>query len=448
MSEGASSIDEPSRLRRVVGLPGAIFLGLGSILGTGVFLSLGIAAGVAGSGVALAVILAALLAAANGLSSAQLAAAHPVSGGTYEYGHQFVHPLAGFIAGWTFLAAKSASGASAALGCAGYLLHALGLATDASTRIGIALAIVVVFTALVAGGVERSSRANIGIVGLTLLALLAFIVFGWMSADLSDAVERIDPLSSFGAPGNGSEGGVDLRALLQATALLFVAYTGYGRIATLGEEAIDPARTIPRAIILTLALTMLLYLAVTITALAVSGAGAFAEAAREMGAPLETVARSFTHPEVATLVAAGAVTAMAGVLLNLLLGLSRVLLAMARRGEMPRAMADVNEATGSPSRAVWVMGALIAALVLLGDIETTWSLSAFTVLVYYGITNIAALRLPKSARRYPRWIALAGLVSCAGLAFFVEQRISVAGVVLVGAGAVGFILGGGWRRRS
>lgn len=103
-------------LARVVGLWGAVWMGLGSILGPGVFVSLGIAAGIVGGGVVVAVALAALVATASGLSSAQLAAAHPVSGGTYEYGHAFVHPAAGFAAGWMFLAAKSASAATAALG--------------------------------------------------------------------------------------------------------------------------------------------------------------------------------------------------------------------------------------------------------------------------------------------------------------------------------------------
>ena len=222
--------------------------------------------------------------------------------------------------------------------------------------------------------------------------------------------------------------------LLQATALLFVAYTGYGRIATLGEEVKDPARTIPRAIIVTLMVSMALYVAVAATAVAVVGPETFAASTREAAAPLEVVARAFDHPQVAPLVAFGAVTAMAGVLLNLLLGLSRVLLAMARRGEMPGALARVGERTQSPTPAVLATGALIAGLTLLGDLETTWSLSAFTVLIYYGITNAAALRLPEEARRFPRWIAGFGLVSCFGLAFFVPRAIWVSGLALLGAG--------------
>ncbi|HEY0839502.1 MAG TPA: APC family permease, partial [Vulgatibacter sp.] len=373
----ATAAGTTQALARVVGLWGAVWMGLGSILGTGVFVSLGIATGVVGSGVVFAVALAALLAFANGLSSAQLAAAHPVSGGTYEYGHRLVHPLAGFSAGWMFLAAKSASAATAALGCAGYLLHTLGFAAGRPLRVGVALGIVLALTALVAGGVQRSNRVNVAIVTLTLTALAAFVVFGWRSVDPVHLGQLwgetwVDALHS-------------PAALLQATALLFVAYTGYGRIATLGEEVREPATTIPRAILVTLAISMMVYGSVAATAVAVVGPEDFASSTRAIAAPLEAVARSFRHPQVAWLVAAGAVTAMAGVLLNLLLGLSRVLLAMARRREMPASLDFVSEATSSPTRAVWTIGAFVSGLVLLGDIENTWSFSAFTVLVYYGL---------------------------------------------------------------
>lgn len=402
-------------------------MGLGSILGTGVFVSLGIAAGVIGSGVVFAVALAALVATANGLSSAQLAAAHPVSGGTYAYGHKYVAPWAGFAAGWMFLAAKGASAATAALGCAGYLLHALGVGGGTAPRVGLALLLLLGLTVLVAGGVQRSNRANIAIVSLTLTSLAAFVVFGWWSVDGTLVAERLGPTTWVLALDSPV-------ALLHATALMFVAYTGYGRIATLGEEVRDPRRTIPRAVVVTLVLSMLLYLSVSATAVAVVGADAFAAATRDMAAPLEAVARAFAHPEVAWLVAFGAVTAMAGVLLNLVLGLSRVLLAMARQHEMPSGLAVVENGSGSPRRAVWAIGAFVGVLVLFGDVRVTWAFSAFSVLIYYGLTNWAALRLPEEDRRYPRWVAYAGLVSCFGLAFLVPWPVWVAGLGLMALG--------------
>lgn len=399
-------------------------MGLGSIVGTGVFVSLGIAAGVVGFGVVPAVILAALVATANGLSSAQLAAAHPVSGGTYEYGHKFVHPVAGFAAGWMFMAAKSASAATAALGFSGYLLHALGLTAAGWTQVGVALALVLVTTWLIRAGIRRSNTANIAVVSVTLLALFLFVVCGLLSVGLGQMYERLVtqvPADAFSDP----------RSLMEATALLFVAYTGYGRIATLGEEMKEPSKNIPPAIVTTLIITMLLYLAVAAVAVSSAGVNEFAQATGGTAAPLEVVARGFRYPWVATVVSVGAVTAMAGVLLNLVLGLSRVLLAMARRREVPGSLDRVNAQRQSPDRAVLVVGLIIAGLVLVGDVKTTWSFSAFTVLVYYGITNLSALCLPEEARRFPRLTSVLGLISCFGLAFFVEARFWLAGLALL-----------------
>lgn len=406
----------------MVSFSGAVVLGLGSILGTGIFVSVGIAAGVAGAGVLLAIPLAALVAILSGLSSAQLAAVHPVSGGTYEYGYRFLGPLAGFLAGWTFLAAKSASAATAALGAAGYVLTASGGGGGHGT-VALALGWVLALTLLVAGGMRGSIRVNAVIVSVTLAGLLCFVVAG---------LPRLAGAGS--GPWSGPEAPPTPAQVLHATALLFVAYTGYGRVATLGEEVRDPARTIPRAIVVTLLLTTAVYAAVTVVALGVAGPGALARATRSQAAPLEVVARAFAAPGVAAMVGVAAVTAMTGVLLNLVLGLSRVVLAMGRRGDLPRALAGVDARRSSPVRAVVLVGGAVAALVVVGNVETTWSFSAFTVLVYYALTNLAALRIPPEERRYGRWVPALGLASCLGLAFWVEPRIWGAGLALLAAG--------------
>jgi basic amino acid/polyamine antiporter, APA family len=418
--------DSVRRLTRVVGVPGAVLMGLGSILGTGIFVSIGIAAGVTGPSVVIAVAVAALVATFNGLSSAQLAASHPVSGGTYEYGYRYLNPTLGFTAGWMFLSAKSASAATAALGFAGYVLTAFEI-TGTTAIVAGALAAVVVLTVVVASGMRRSNLTNAIIVSFTLLALAAFVIAGAPAA-LDRASVNLDGLLDGGGDG--------IRGLLHATALMFVAYTGYGRIATLGEEIREPERNIPRAIVITLLVTMTLYAAVALVAVAAVGAPAMAAATEAAAAPLEVVARTFGASWVAWVIAAGAVTAMLGVLLNLLLGLSRVLLAMSRRGDMPTALARLDGDEGSPRRAVVVVGVIIAALAATGSVKTTWSFSAFTVLVYYALTNLAALRLPAEHRLYPRWVSAAGLISCLGLAFWVEREVWLAGLALIAAGLV------------
>jgi APA family basic amino acid/polyamine antiporter len=411
-------------LRRDVGVFGATLMGLGSIIGTGVFVSIAIAAGVAGPAVILAIVLAACVALCNALSSAQLAANHPVSGGTYEYGYRYLRPWLGFTAGWLFLAAKSASAATAALGFAGYLLEALGIANP-TALVATAFATVIALGLVVLSGVRQSSRVNVVVVSLSLVALVTFVVCG-------------APLAMRGGENLKPFLPDDPAAFLHAAALMFVAYTGYGRIATLGEEVREPRRTIPLAILVTLGVSAAVYVAVATVGVAAAGAGRMAEATSGTNgaivAPLAIVAESFAMPGVARFVAVGAMAAMLGVLLNLVLGLSRVLLAMGRRGDMPAAAARLNAARTTPYVAVIVMTLVIAALTLLGSVKTTWSFSAFTVLIYYGITNLAALRLPKAERLYSPVFAWCGLAACLLLAFSIEREIWMAGLGLIAVG--------------
>ncbi len=417
------------QLKKQIGLLGAIMMGLGSIVGTGVFVSIGIAAGIAGPSVILAVMLAAVVAGCNGLSSAQLAANHPVSGGTYEYGYKYLNSWLGFSAGWLFLLAKSASAATAALGFSGYVLSALGYSQH--NLIPLALAAVAAFTVIVLSGMSRSNVINIVIVSITLLALVLFVVMGLPLVTRIHLTPFVENISGSGTP---------LSNLFHATALMFVAYTGYGRIATLGEEVHDPHRTIPLAMIVTLLITMILYIAVAFTGVGTVGAGILSGAAHNAGvtqaAPLVAAARLFNLPFAPQVLAIGAITAMLGVLLNLILGLSRVLLAMGRRHDMPSVFAHLNASKTTPVWSVLMMGAVIAGLVLIGNVKTTWSFSAFTVLIYYALTNLSALRLSAKERLYPSWIAILGLVACVFLAFWVERETWMIGLALIAAGLV------------
>ena len=380
-------------------------LGLGSIIGTGVFISLGIGASIAGPMIIPAIGLAGLVALCNGLSSAQLAANHPVSGGAYEYGHRWLNPSLGFVAGWMFLCAKSASAATAALGFALYL--------NPEYSLPIALAIVWVITAITLLGIQRTNTINTLIVGAVLLSLIAFVVFGApaISANPQNWQSALD--------------GENLKNLLPATALMFVAFTGYGRIATLGEEVTEPRRTIPRAIIATLVTTTVIYIVVTWVALANSG---------NQFSSLAIIAQTFSGPSLVKVLTAGAIIAMASVLLNLVLGLSRVVLAMGRRCDLPKTTARITDSTKVPAVATIVVGCLITGLVYVGDMKLTWSFSAFTVLVYYALTNLCAIRLKIEERLYPSWVSYIGLFACLCLAVFVEWRIILAGLSLIALG--------------
>ena len=327
-----------------------------------------------------------------------------------------------------FLCAKAASAATAALGFAGYLLHTFGW--SAGRLVPTAIATTLALTAIVLSGMRRSNVTNIAIVSVTLAALLVFVVAGIPSV-LDVGAANLSPFFGSGTSEYGP-----LHGLLYAAAIMFVAYTGYGRIATLGEEVREPRRTIPRAIVLTLIVSAALYIAVGGVAIGAVGSTELAQATQGDAAPLEVVARSFTMPGVHWVVAVGAMTAMLGVLLNLILGLSRVVLAMGRRRDMPAAVARLNASRTTPYVAVTVVGLAVAGLAASGSVTTTWTFSAFTVLIYYAITNMAALQLGESDRLYPRVFAWFGLGACLFLAFWVEWRIWA-----VGLGCIAFGLG-------
>lgn len=434
-------------LKRELGVFHAVLLGLGSILGTGVFVSIGIAAGVAGPAVLVAIVLAALLALCNGLSSAQLAAAHPVAGGTYEYGYKYLHPKLGFTAGWLFLLAKSASAATAALGVAVYVAEVYSWYMPPRNEVAVtyegfggialvtALLAVVALTTLVILGVRRSAIVNTLLVAVTLSGLIAFVLFVFAGSrqgvyEPANYDYWLLPYERRGWHG-----------LMTGSALMFVAFTGYGRIATLGEEVHRPRRTIPAAIIFTLVVSTLLYLAVGYALIQAGHSDVGFSVHRyaygqEISALLNALDPYGAGLTMHHIVGIAAITAMLGVLLNLLLGLSRVALAMGRRGDLPGVFAKVNAAGTTPVPAVLLVAGIIAALTLVGDVKATWSFSAFTVLIYYGITNLACLRLAKADRLYPRFFAWAGLGGCLFLAWWVEPRYWIAGLVLIGMGLV------------
>jgi APA family basic amino acid/polyamine antiporter len=317
-----------------------------------------------------------------------------------------------------FLCAKSASAASAALATAYYLLEFCKL--DSTVAPPLALLIVMLMTVLVVGGLKRSAWTNCLLVVITLAGLCAF------AGSVAQSDDAVLPDWMYLLP--DSQG---VPSLLKATALMFVAYTGYGRVATLGEEIHNPRTSIPKAIITTLLASLLLYVLV---ALAVTAIADRIHNDQPEARSLAGLAAGRASPVTVVVITTGAVTAMLGVLLNLLLGLSRVVLAMARREDMPGMFSKLNSNQTTPFAAVILVGAIVAGLLLLKDARATWSLSAFTVLLYYSLTNLAALRLEQCDRLYPRWISVLGLVGCLMLAFFVDLRSIVMGAAILLAG--------------
>lgn len=395
-------------LRRDLRLVDAVAVGLGAIIGAGIFVVTGVAARVAGPAFIVGLVIAGLAATCNALSSAQLAATYPRSGGTYEYGYEVLSPRLGFAAGWLFLISKLAAGGTVALGF-GASVAALWPAVPSRLA---AVTAAMVLTAANYVGIKKAGRLNTAVVAVSVSVLVLFVAAGIPAFEPS----HLRPFAPAG-----------VRGVLEAAALLFFAYTGYARVATLGEEVHEPRETIPRAIIIALGTSFVLYVAVTIVAVGAIGAEAMGRSA----SPLQVAAGAFPFKSMAAIVGVGAMTAMLGVLLSQVFGISRMVFAMARRRDLPRALEHIHPAHAVPDRAVLLAGAVIIGVALVGTLTWVVAAATFTILAYYAITNLAALRMPAAQKLYPNWIPALGLAFCIGLAASQRPITIVSGLVLL-----------------
>lgn len=406
--------DHP-RLARRLGLADAVIIGLSSMIGAGVFAAFTPAAAAAGSGLLVGLTLAAAVAWANATSSAQLAAQFPESGGTYVYGRECLGDSWGFAAGWAFVVGKTASCAAMAITAATY---ALGGEARAAQAVG--LGIVGALSVVLTRGITKTARLARVLLTVTLACLLvtALVVAGF-TREWSAPLAGVGDATAYG--------------ILQSAGLLFFAFAGYARIATLGEEVRAPAVTIPRAITRALGLVIALYAALALLLLATIGASGIASSAL----PLLAAAQAADVSWVGVFVRVGATVAALGALLGLLSGVSRTVLAMARRGDLPRRLAAVDAANQVPAVAQWWVAGAVVALVLLTDLRHAIGFSSFGVLLYYAIANASAWTQTADHRRWPRWVQGAGLVGCLVLAATLPMGSVLAGALVVGVGVVG-----------
>ncbi|MGW3988938.1 APC family permease [Streptomyces sp. NPDC004830] len=405
-----------SELRRTLGVGDAVVVGLGSMVGAGIFAALAPAAHAAGSGLLLGLAVAAVVAYCNAMSSARLAALYPASGGTYVYGRERLGPFWGYLAGWSFVVGKTASCAAMALTVGAYVWPGQAHA--------VAVAAVVALTAVNYGGLQKSAWLTRVIVALVLAVLASVVVVCLVSGESDAARLRI-----------GASGGVD--GVLQAAGLLFFAFAGYARIATLGEEVHDPARTVPRAIPLALGIALVVYACVAVAVLSVLGVGGLGSAT----APLADAVRAAGVPGLVPVVRVGAAVAALGSLLALILGVSRTTLAMARDRHLPVALAAVHPRFRVPHRAELAVGTVVALLAATVDVRGAIGFSSFGVLAYYAVANASAWTLDSSS--VARVVPAVGLVGCVVLAFALPGGSVAVGAGVLAVGAVAY----GVRRR-
>ena len=386
------------------------------MLGAGVFAAFAPAAEAAGAGLLIGLALAGGVALANALSSAQLAAVHPRSGGAYAWGREQLGDLPGFVAGWAFVVGKIASLAAMAL--------TFGAYTAPSVARPLGIAAVVALTSVNYLGVTKTAGVTRVLVACV-VATLAFVVATSLLGGDLDA-DRLTPLW----PESG------LRGILASGGFLFFAFAGYARIATLGEEVREPERTIPRAIPLALGLTLLVYAAVAVSILLVLGPERIAEASAPLAEAVEATGADSLSP----LVRAGAALAALGVLLSLLAGVSRTVFSMASEGDLPRRLAAVHPRNRVPHVAEVGVGAVVVVLVALADLRTAIGFSSVTVLGYYAIANAAAFTLRPGERRWPRAVPVLGLVGCLALALSLPATTVAAGLGVLAAGTLAHVL--------
>ncbi|MCF6746059.1 APC family permease [Blastococcus sp. KM273128] len=401
----------PALVRRL-GTTDAVVIGLGSMVGAGVFAAFSPAAQAAGAGLLIGLALAAVVAYCNATASAQLAAQYPTSGGTYVYGRERLGPWWGFLAGWGFVVGKTASCAAMALTFAAY-------AAPAGWERPVAVAAVLGLTAVNYRGITRTAGVTRFIVTVVLLALAVAVT----ASLLGDGVTTDGP-----AGWAFTEGGV--RGTLQSAGLLFFAFAGFARIATMGEEVRDPARTIPRAIPLALGIAVAVYAVVAVAVLVALGPDGVAATSAPLAAAVDAGGWAWAEP----VVRIGAAAASLGALLALVAGIGRTGLAMARQGDLPRFLAAVHPRFAVPHHAELALAAVVCLLVLTVDLRGAIGFSSFGVLLYYSVANAAAFTQDRAHRRFPRPLQVLGVVGCLVLVVSLPVEAVIGGVVVFTVG--------------
>lgn len=411
-------MSDTPRLSRRLTTTDAVVIGLGSMVGAGVFAAFGPAARAAGSGLLIGLVIAATIAYCNAMASAQLAAVYPSSGGTYVYGRERLGDWWGFAAGWGFVIGKTASCAAMAMTFAAYAVP------DAWWRQRlIAVAAIVGLAALNYRGVTRTAYVTRVLISITLACLatvvVAILIFGNRETENLDGWFRL---------GNGGVYGV-----LQAAGLLFFAFAGYARIATMGEEVQDPERTIPRAIPTALFIAVAVYTVIGVSILLAAGPDRLAGSV----APLVTAVETAGVEQVSPVVRLGGIVASLGALLALIAGIGRTSLAMARNRDLPTWLAAVHPRYHVPHHAEVALAVIVSGIVLVADLRGAIGFSSFGVLIYYAIANASAFTQPAEQRRIPRSFFVLGLVGCLVLVGTLPWESIAVGVSVFAVGLLG-----------
>ncbi len=409
--------EKEHELRRAVGALDLTALGLGAIIGTGIFVIIGEAIGTAGPSIVLSFIIAGVTCMFSALAFAELASSIPVSGSAYTYSYATLGELAAWIIGWDLILEYGVSIAGVAVGWGQYfnelldslfglsLPEALANPPGEGGTVNLPAAfLVLAVTAVLMIGVRETARTNTIMVAIKLVVLALFIVLGITAFNS-------DNFSPFFVEGEGFDGTVT------AASIIFFAYIGFDAVSTSGEEVKEPGRDLPRAIIGSLAIATVLYILVAVVA---TGALPFDEL-NGAEAPLATVLSEGAGIEWgADVISFGALVAITSVVLTLLYGQSRILFAMSRDGLLPRRVSHVNPRTRTPVFIIGILGvafACLAAVVPLAEIVQLVNIGTLFAFVVVNIGVIILRRTRPDLERGYRvpfvpWFPIIGTLLC------------------------------------
>jgi APA family basic amino acid/polyamine antiporter len=402
--------NEMVELKKTFGLFDAFNVGIGAIIGAGIFVITGIGASLAGPALLLSLLISAGIAVFTALSFTELSIRIPKEGGGYEFAHELISSFAGFLTGWLWLISNVVVGAVVSLGFA----HYFALFFPIPVHVTAVVACLIILTINYLGAKDLEVVNNILVV-FKLFILLCFVFFGLQSINTQNITTSFFP--------NGSVG------VLQGAAFMFFAFAGFARITVIGEEVQDPKKTIPRAIILALVVSTIIYILVSYTAIGLIGYQNLANS----GSPLADAA----HQEGATMVlfiSLGALAATFSVLLTTLLGTSRVSFAMARNHDLPAFFKKLHPRRNTPYIAILIFGIIMTLFAAFTDLTSAVAISNFAALFYYAMANYAALKMKNP--NLPRIIPIIGLFSCIFLLFFLTPTAWIIGSLALLIGVV------------
>jgi APA family basic amino acid/polyamine antiporter len=409
-----------TELKRTLGLFDALAIGIGAIIGSGIFVVTGVAAGLAGPALLISLIIGVIISAFTALSFAELAEFIPKEGGGYEFAHELISPFVGFISGWLWILSNVVTGVVVSLGFASYLSLFIPFPVNVNVIAALACLGVTLINYL---GARDSSLINDILVIVKLLILGLFVIFGLGAVKL----ENFSPFIPNGGIG-----------IMQGATLIFFAYSGFARITMVSEEVRDPKKNIPLAIILALGISTFVYMLVSFTAIGLVGYKSLASSGSPLADAASSVGRNLTY-----FVSIGALFATLSVLLTTLLGLSRISFAMARERDLPQLFTRLDK-RATPAYTVLVFGFTMTILSLFANLLQAIALANFGSLLYYLITNYAALKLEEHV--YPRLIPVLGIMTCIALLLFLTREAWITGCTVLLAGCAFYYLMKKWQK--